>query len=177
MLHTLTTFGDSSSGLGALGVDWKALIVQLITFVLALVVLRRYAFKPIGKVLRERRELIESGVKIGEDMHKEKIKLEAKVATTLSEARLQADSVLAAAQDAARDAARESEAKARDKAEAILAEAKQRTVQDVARARKQLESELVGLISDATEAIIEEKVDAKKDATLIDKALKGRVAV
>jgi len=175
MLQTLTTFGDSTSGLGALGVDWKALIIQLITFVLALWVLKRYAFKPIGKVLHERRELIESGVKIGEDMHKEKIKLEAKVASTLSEARQQADNVLAAAQDAARDAARESETKAREKADAILAEAKQRTVQDVARARKQLERELVGLISDATEAIIEEKVDAKKDATLIDKALKGRI--
>jgi hypothetical protein len=30
------------------------------------------------------------------------------------------------------------------------------------------------LVSDATEAIIDEKVDAKKDAALIEKALKGR---
>jgi hypothetical protein len=30
------------------------------------------------------------------------------------------------------------------------------------------------LISEATEAIIDEKVDAKKDAQLIDKALKGQ---
>lgn len=175
MLHTLTNFGDSSSGLGALGVDWKALIVQLITFVLALLVLKRYAFKPIGKVLNERRELIESGVKLGEDMHKQQAKLETTINATLSEARTQADGILATAQDAARDTVREAETKAREKADAILAEAKQRTIQDVARARKQLENELVGLISDATEAIIEEKVDAKKDADLIDKALKGRV--
>lgn len=175
MLHTLTTFGDSSSGLGALGVDWKALIVQLITFVLALWVLKRYAFKPIGKVLTERRELIESGVKIGEDMHKQQAKLETKINATLNDARTQADGIVAAAQDAARDTVREAETKAHEKADAILSEVKQRTVQDVARARKQLEQELVGLISDATEAIIDEKVDAKKDAALIDKALKGRV--
>ena len=175
MLQTLTNFGDSSSGLGALGVDGKALIVQLITFVLALLVLKRYAFKPISKVLNERRELIESGVKIGEDMQKQQVKLETKVNATLSEARIQADGIVAAAQDAGRDAIREAETKAHEKADTILAEAKQRTIQDVARARKQLEQELVGLISDATEAIIEEKVDAKKDAALIDKALKGRV--
>lgn len=176
MLHTLSNFGDSSSGLGALGVDGKALVIQLVTFVLALLVLKRYAFKPISKALNDRRELIESGVKIGEDMQKQQVKLEAKVNATLTEARTQADGILATAQDAARDAVREAEVKAREKADAILAEAKQRTLQDVARARKQLEQELVGLISDATEAIIDEKVDAKKDAALIDKALKGRVA-
>lgn len=175
MLHTLTNFGDSSSGLGALGVDGKALIIQLITFVLALLVLKRYAFKPISKMLNERRELIESGVKLGEDMQKEKAKLETKINAALTEARTQADGIVAAAQDTARDSVREAEIKAHEKADAILAEAKQRTLQDVARARKQLEQELVGLISDATEAIIDEKVDAKKDAALIDKALKGRV--
>ena len=175
MLNTLTNFGDSSSGLGALGVDGKALIIQLITFVLALLVLKRYAFKPISKMLNERRELIESGVKLGEDMQKEKAKLDTKINAALNEARTQADGIVAAAQDTARDSVREAEIKAREKADAILAEAKQRTLQDVARARKQLEQELVSLISDATEAIIDEKVDAKKDAALIDKALKGRV--
>ena len=70
---------------------------------------------------------------------------------------------------------REAETKAHEKADAIIKEAKQHTLQDVARARKQLEQELIGLISDATEAIIDEKIDAKKDAALIDKALKGRV--
>ena len=70
----------------------------------------------------------------------------------------------------------EAEGKAKEKADGIVAEAKERTTQDVARARKKLEGELVGLISDATEAIIDEKVDAKKDAALIDKALKDHAS-
>lgn len=168
----LTQFGDSSSGLGALGVDGKAFVVQLLTFIFAFLVLKRYAFKPIIKVLRERRETIESGVKLGDEMQKERIALEAKVGEELGKARKQADGIVAASQETARDMIREAEAKAHDKADDILAEAKQRTQQDVARARKQLEGELVGLIADATEAIIDEKVDAKKDALLIEKALK-----
>lgn len=176
MLNTLTNFGNSSSGLGALGVDGKALIIQLITFVLALLVLKRFAFKPISKVLNERRELIENGVMLGEDMQKEKAKLDTKINAALNEARTQADGIVAAAHDSARDSVRDAETKAHEKADAILAEAKQRTLQDVARARKQLEQELVGLISDATEAIIDEKIDAKKDAALINRALKGRVS-
>lgn len=175
MSMILTTFAESSSGLGALGVDGRALIIQLVTFVLVFWVLKRFAFGPITKVLQDRRALIESGVKIGEEMQKEKVRTEAKISSALTDARKRADEILAAANEAARDNLRDAETKAREKADAILEEAKRRSVQDISRARKQLESELVGLISDATEAIIEEKVDAKKDASLIDKALKGRV--
>ncbi|MGC1177191.1 MAG: F0F1 ATP synthase subunit B [Candidatus Saccharimonadales bacterium] len=165
---------ENSSGLGALGLDGKAFVIQLITFVLAYLVLRRYAFGPILKVLRERRETIESGVKLGEQMQQEKAKLESQVEKTLHEARQQADGIITGAQDSARQAIREAEDKAREKAAGILKEADGRIAQDTARARKQLEKELVGLVSEATEAIIEEKVDAKKDAHLIERALKER---
>src|SRR5258708_7817319 len=92
-----TQFGDSSSGLGALGFDATAFLIQLITFVLAYLVLRRYAFGPIIKVLRERRETIEQGVKLGEQMQREKVELEAKVEQSLHEARQQADAIIAGA--------------------------------------------------------------------------------
>ena len=176
MLATLSTFAESSSGLGALGVDGKAFVIQLITFVLAFLVLRRYAFAPIIKVLNARRETIESGVRLGEEMRVERTKLADEVEQALQEGRKQADSIIAGAQDTARETIREAEDKARLKAANILKEADSRITQDTALARKQLESELVGLISDATEAIIDEKVDAKKDAELIERALKGRVA-
>jgi F-type H+-transporting ATPase subunit b len=178
VINTLhTQFGaEEASGLGALGVDGKAFIIQLITFVLAYLVLRRFAFGPILKVLRERRDTIESGVKLGEKMQKDQAAMEAKVEKALHEARTQADSIIASAQDAGQQVVKEAEDKARAKAAGILKEAELRIEQETARARKQLEKELVSLISDATEAIIDEKVDAKKDAALIERALKGRVS-
>lgn len=171
-----THFGaeSSSSGIGALGVDGKAFVIQLITFVLAYLVLRRYAFGPILKVLRERRETIESGVRLGEEMKTERAKLEQQVADALHDARKQADAILADANDAAREAGREAEEKARMKADNILKDAHERAEQDIQRLRHGLQKELVGLVSDATEVIIDEKVDARKDAELIDRALKGR---
>lgn len=176
MLLTLTHFGDSSSGLGALGFDGQAFLIQLITFVLAYLVLRHYAFPPILKILRERRETIENGVKLGEQMKKEQAELEAKVEKLLHDSRQKADSIIAEAQEAGRQAIRESEEKAKTKAAGILSEAESRIVQDTARARKQLEKQLVGLIAETTEAIIDEKVDAKKDAQLIERSLKERQA-
>ncbi|MDB5169792.1 MAG: atpF [Candidatus Saccharibacteria bacterium] len=176
MITSFTQFaaeGASSGGIGALGVDAKAFVIQLVTFVLAFLVLRKWAFKPILAVLQQRRETIETGVKLGEQMKKEKAELETQVAKQLQDARAKADGVMADAESAARDTVRAAEEKAEAKAAVIVKEGKARGEQEVVRARKELESELVGLISDATETIIGEKVDAKKDSALIDRALKA----
>jgi F-type H+-transporting ATPase subunit b len=163
---------SSASGIGALGVDVKALVIQLITFGLAYLVLRRYAFGPIMRVMQERRETIDKGVRLGEQMQKQQAELEAKIQKALADARVQADGIVAGANEEARATVRDAEDKARTKADGIFAEAEGRIAQDTQRARTKLEEELVGLISDATEAIIDEKVDAAKDAALIDRALK-----
>jgi F-type H+-transporting ATPase subunit b len=178
MIYSFTNFAadNSSSGLGALGVDGKDFLIQLATFVLAFLVLQRYAFQPILKVMRERQATIESGVKLGEEMKVERTKLEAEVEQKLQEARQKADSVITDAQDAARQTIREAEDKARTKAAGILQEAEARIAQDTTRARNQLEKELVGLISEVTEAVVEEKIDTAKDTQLIERALKERQA-
>lgn len=175
MITAVTQFGaDNSSGIGALGIDGQALLIQLVTFILAFLVLRRYAFKPILKVLQERRDTIDKGVTLGEEMQKERAKLDKTVASELHAARTKADGILAEASDTARATVREAEERARSKGDGIVKDAEERAAQEVKRARKALESELVGLISDATEAIIDEKVDAQKDAQLIDRALAGQ---
>ncbi len=178
MIQLVTQFAaaEATSGIGALGLNAQSLIIQLITFIMAFIVLRQFAFKPIGKVLRDRRDLIESGVKLGEDMQKERAELDKTIAAELHDARLKADGIIAEASDAGRAAVAEAEEKARGKAEGILADAKARGEQDIKHMRGQLEKELVGLVSEATEAIIDEKIDATKDAALIDKALKRQGA-
>lgn len=172
MLQALQIFGDSSSGIGALGVNGQAFIIQLITFALVILILRRWAVKPILKILDERRETIEKGVKLGEQLQKDQAALEAKIADELHKTRAQADKIIAEAQVAGRQAIQEAEEAARAKAEGLITQASERIKQDTTLARKRLEKDVASLVSEATEAIIHEKVDAKKDAALIDRALK-----
>jgi F-type H+-transporting ATPase subunit b len=175
LIAAVTQFGaENSSGIGALGIDGKAFVIQLVTFLLAFWVLQRFAFKPILKVMEDRRKTIESGVTLGEEMRQKQAELDAKIEDALHKARLDADKIIADAQEAAKLAGADIEAKTQKKIQAMLAEADERIVQDTKRARKALEGELANLVAEATEAIIDEKVDAKKDAVLIDKALKGR---
>ncbi len=173
MLYTLTNFAsENASGIGALGIDVKALVIQLVTFALAFLVLKKWAFGPIVRMMEERRKTIDAGVELGEKMKKDQAAFQAQKADELANARKQADGIIAEAEEASRQTVRDAEAKAAEKAAVIVKEGEERAKGEMARARKQLESEVVALISDATEAIIGEKVDATKDAQLIDRALK-----
>ena len=174
-MYPLTShFAASSSGLGALGFSGSAFVIQLITFILTFLVLRRFAFKPILKIMNERKATIEQGVKLGEQMKKDKQKQDESIQEQLAEARTKADQIIAAAEDSARDTVREAEQKAGQKADQIIAEAKMKTEQDLDRAKRKLEGEIIGLVAEATEALTGEKIDAKKDSKLIDKALEGK---
>jgi F-type H+-transporting ATPase subunit b len=174
MILSVTQFAAEApaSGIGALGIDLKALVIQLITFLLAFIVLKKWAFGPILAVMDQRRKTIEQGVELGEKMKKDEAALQSRIAESLSKARQEADSIIAQSHDSGRQIITDAEAKATAKAESVMQDAENRISQEAARVRKQLEKELVGLISDATEVIIDEKVDAKKDAALIDKALR-----
>lgn len=173
-MQMLTQFAESSSGIAALGFDGKAFLIQLVTFILSYMVLRRYAFGPILKVLQQRRETIKSSVMLAEQLQKEKAELESEVEKTLHEARQKSDTIIAEAQDAGRQSILEAEDKGRQKAGVILADAEERIKQDTFRARRALEKEVVGLVADVTEAIIDEKVDATKDMQLIERLIRER---
>jgi F-type H+-transporting ATPase subunit b len=170
----LSNFSDvNQSGLGALGVNAGAFLIQIISFIIVFLVLKRFAFKPILKIMDDRRKLIESGVNLGEDMKKKSAELEEEVEKKLREAREAADEIIESANQDAREMLAKAEEDTKAKVDQITKDAQERIKLDTARARKELEGDLVGLISEATEAIIGEKVDSKKDAELIDKVLRS----
>ncbi len=165
---------ESASGIAALGISPAAFVIQLITFVFVFALLKRFAFGPIVRVLEERRKVIDDGVKMGQKLEKEREKLDFEVAKVMREARHEADKIIATGHKEAREVMREAEKTAHRKAEAMIADAEARIHEESQQSRRKLERDIVGLVSEATEAIVEEKVDPKKDAALIDKALKER---
>lgn len=174
MIHLLFV-ADSSTGIGALGISASAFIIQLLTFVLVFMLLKRFAFTPVIKLLQDRRKVIDDGVRMGEKLAAEQAKFDTKLAETMSKAREEADHIIATGHKEAREVVREAEKTAQRKADSILAEAEVRIGEESQRAKRALEKDIVGLVSEATEAIVGEKVDTKKDAEIIDKIIKSRI--
>ena len=173
MIHTMI-FADSS-GIGALGISLGTFVVQLVTFVFVFLLLKKFAFTPVIKMLNERRRVIDEGVKMGEKLAKEQEQFDAKLAETMRKAREEADHIIATGHKEAREVVREAEKSAQRKADTIIADAEVRINEESERAKRALEKDIVGLVSEATEAIVGEKIDPKKDAQIIDKILRSRV--
>lgn len=173
----ITKFGAEeaeASGLAALGLDGKAFIIQLITFLLVFYVLKRFVFEKIVDLLEKRRTTIEEGVRLTTEMQADKEKLEHEIAQAHKEARQQTDEVMATAQEQAADLVKQAEVSAQEKADKILAEAKQKIVDETLRAKQELEKEIVELVISATETVVEEKLDEQKDRSLISRLLRER---
>ncbi len=174
MTHLFFAAEQSAEGIGALGISISAFIIQAVTFLFVFLLLKKFAFTPIIKLLNERRRVIDEGVKMGEKLSKEQAKFDAKLAETMSKAREEADHIIATGNKEARELVREAEKTAQRKADSILADAEVKINEESDRAKRALEKDIVGLISEATEAIVGEKIDPKKDAETIDRILKSR---
>ncbi|HSX24192.1 MAG TPA: F0F1 ATP synthase subunit B [Candidatus Saccharimonadales bacterium] len=163
-----------SSGIGALGISPGAFVIQLITFIFVFLLLKKYAFGPIVRMLEERRKVIDDGVKMGQRMEKERAKLDEEVTKVMRDARVEADKIIGNGQKEAREIIRDAEKVGQRKVDTMLTDAEARIAEEAEQAKRKLEKEIVGMVSEATEAIVGEKVDPAKDAKLIDKALKDQ---
>lgn len=172
MLPTNFAATESAEQSGILGVSLESFVIQIITFVLVFILLKKFAFNRIIKILDKRHQVIENGVRHGLEMEKEKAELTKQTERIIREARHSADDIISDAQKEGREILREAEKSAHKKSEVMLKDAEARIDEEAHQARKKLEKEITGLVAEATEAVVEEKVDAKKDSELIDRAIK-----
>lgn len=159
---------------GILGFSLQAFLIQIVTFVLVFVLLKKFAFNKIVALLDERHKVIDDGVRLGRKLEKEQEKLDKEAARITREARHEADRIIANGHKEAREVIRESEKVAKRKTDTMLADAEARIDEDTQAAKRKLEKDIVNIVSEATEAIVGEKVDSKKDAEIIEKVIRKR---
>jgi F-type H+-transporting ATPase subunit b len=164
---------DSSGGLGAFHLNLMDFVIQLVTFVLVLLILRKWVVPKLVATMDKRRETLEQSLSNAKATEEALAKAEAKAEEILGRARAQADEALAEAKDAATGVIQKAEAAAGRRAEMIIKEAETRLGEEREKLRAELRAEMADLVADATEKIIHEKLDAKQDMSLIERAIKG----
>jgi F-type H+-transporting ATPase subunit b len=174
ILFASSESSESAEGFAALGFDPKAFLIQLITFLIVFYILKKYVFGRVVDMLEKRRETIEEGVRLSAQAAEEKEKLDREVEATRAKARKEADEIISRTQEQTSVMIKEAETAATEKANALIEEARKKIEEETARARRKLEAEVVELVIEATEVVASEKLDAKKDAALLSRALKGQ---
>ncbi|MBI2592018.1 F0F1 ATP synthase subunit B [Candidatus Saccharibacteria bacterium] len=163
----------SSSGLGAFNINLKAFVFQLITFVIVLLVIRRWVLPPVLKTLEDRRRTLEQSLTHAKETEEALAKAEIRAEEIIARARAAADEALAEAKRAAGGIIADAEAVASQRAALIIKETESNLSQEYAKLHKQLRGELAELVAEATKKIIDEKLSPQHDRSLIERAIRG----
>jgi len=175
MFSLIVASTESSPGLlEALGINGKLLLEQSIAFLILVAILAKFVYPALVKAIDNRRDQIEAGMKEAKEAAEALEKAEAKVADLLADARKEADGIIARSQKEAAAQVAEAEDKAKARADQIVKDARAQLDTEVSKARQALKKDTIELVALATEKVVKEKIDSKKDANLITEALQEK---
>jgi len=158
-------------GISALGFNLPALIAQIINFVLLLIIFRMVLYRPLLKILDERKQRIQEGLDASDEAKRRLSQTEQEVAKELEKARQQGQEQIAQAQQISARIQEESRQAARNEAEQILERARGEIQLERDSAIAALRQEFAGLTIIAAERVIKEELDVNKHRRLIEEVL------
>ncbi|HCC22553.1 ATP synthase F0 subunit B [Candidatus Uhrbacteria bacterium RIFOXYC2_FULL_47_19] len=156
-----------------LGLNWKLFLAQLVNFGLVLIVVWRFVYRPLMKVMDERSGKIERGLKDAEESKALRELAETEKQKLIVEARRQAKEIMETTEADAKRRQEETAVKTRTEVERIVTDGKRRLRDEQETMLKEAKSEIASLVIAATEKILREKIDPKKDLELVESAIKS----
>ena len=152
------------------GFDWKIFFSQVISFVIVALVLRQFAYKPILRVLEERRQRIAEGLANAEKIKQQLAEAEQRYADILAKANAQAQKMIDEAREGAAHVAERKQQEAIVAAEQIVAKAREASAIEHERTMTELKRELGRLVVDTTAKVTGKVLTAEDQRRLQEEA-------
>jgi F-type H+-transporting ATPase subunit b len=157
--------------LGALGINWKLFIAQLINFSIVLFVLSKYVFGPISKKLAERTEKIDVALKDAEKIEQEKIEFNTWKDAEITKARKEASEIINKSQAEAQKLKENLLSQTKIEQEKLVTQAKALISDEEKKMISEVKHEVADMVTKASEKIIRKKLDTEADKKLIQESL------
>lgn len=152
-----------------LGIDWRLLIAQIVNFLVLMAVLYKFLYKPVLKMLDDRKEKIDASLKQTEQIQKNLFESEGRKEKILQEARNEAGRIIAETKEMSLKLREELTNKSKMEAAAILEHGKEQLENEKKIIFREIKSETAGYIADAVEKILKGKVDATENKKIIER--------
>ena len=148
----------------------------VVIFVLLLILLKKFAWKPILKAVDDRNNSINEALSSAEKAKLEMEQLSADNDKILNEARIQRDSIIKEARDIKIKTIADAKNKASIEAEKIISSAKEQIKNEKMKAMTELKNEVADISIQMAEKIIKTELkDAKSQKKLIEEDLKKQM--
>ena len=152
-------------------IDIKLILAQMVNFTIVLLVLYKFAYKPILKILNDRTEKIDKGLKDAENAARKMEEMTEKEKEILGEAKKEAQKIITEAEKVGTKNKEEIIIESNKQAEKILVDAEKKIESEKTKMFTEVKAEVADLIVAATGKIINEKLDTRKDKELIEKSI------
>lgn len=160
----------------ALGIQWKILLAQTISFSLVLFVLWRFAYRPINTMLEARKQKIAEGIANADKIKAELASTETERKRVLADAGDQANRLIEEARIAAQRVREAETQKAIAAAEQIVAKAREAAAQDRERMLAELKREVGRLVVQTTATVTGKVLTADDQKRLAEETEKQLTA-
>ena len=151
-------------------------IIAATNFVVFLAIIWTFAFKPISRMLSDRKERIEEGLRDAEQARKDREAAEAERLAALQEARREANDILTRAQKVADDSRQRDIAATREEVERIRVRATADIEAEKQRAIGELRAEVADLALDAAGRVVGETMNDERQRRLVQEFLRESAA-
>mgnify|MGYP001379347561 FL=1 len=145
----------------------------ILTFLLLLTVLAKFAWNPLLKMLKDREDLIRSSLEDAEKAQSELANLNAEREEIINKARSEAQSILSEGKVAASKLKDETLKAAKDQAKSILTDAEKQIRIEKHKAIEEIKSEVVDLSLSVAKKLIKKNISREDNQTLIDESLEN----
>ena len=148
----------------------------VVIFILLLVILKKFAWKPILKAVDDRNSSIEEALSAAEKAKEEMAELSSNNEKILSEARIERDAIIKEARGIKEQTIADAKNQASEEAEKIILSAKEQINNEKMKAMTELKNQVADIAINMAEKIIQSELkDADKQKNIITEALKKQM--
>lgn len=148
-------------------------IWTIITFLVLLTLLAKYAWKPLLELLEKREETIRKSLDDAEKAREELERLTTEGDEIIAKARSEAQSIIAEGKSAAEKVRNETIQMAREQASGLLDKAEKQIQAEKDKAIEEIKSEVVDLSLSVAEKLIKKNLSSEENQAMIEESLKG----
>lgn len=154
-----------------LGINLSMLISQIVNFTLMVVLLSMLLYRPIQRMLAERRDRIARSMADVDEARAAAARAQQDYDARIAEAQRKAQEIIGQAAQAGEKVRAEIEAAARREAEAIRLKAHEEAAAEKSRVLAEVQSQIASISMTATERVLGRAVDAKAQRELVDQVI------
>lgn len=160
-----------AAGLHALGLDGRLLTAQIINFIILLLILRKYLYGPLVKLMEDRRERIADSLKKAEEIDKQRIEFQIEHEKRINESKQEAANLLTQAKKSAETLKQDMVATAQTESEKMLAKAQVEINKQKETMLAELKHEIGTLVVEATTKVVGKEFVGTLDDKMINEAI------